>query len=432
MSQDDFYLAFENRHRGTRALIQSRLQVYVPFIQPLLDIYPHATSLDLGCGRGEWLELLTGLGFDARGVDTDPAMVHVCQTLNLRATQQDAIQYLMHQPDKSLAIISAFHVVEHIPFDQLQLLVEHARRCLLPGGLMVLETPNPENLAVGTSSFYVDPTHQRPIPPELLSFLPEYYGFSRHKVLRLQESAELRGMPDIDMGLAPVIFGASPDYAVLAQAHAESEVLQRFDAVFSFEHGLSTLDLARRYDRGVHARATEVAHDIGSIRHELHDMKTRLNTVADRSRALNDELVALREHAARFEREYQAVRASWSWRLTAPLRMVGSIVGYGATRERSTDGPSQGIVSRAVTRLMASVLQDPRRAARLNQWIMRMPRIHRRLRSMAIRSGLMEESASADTYTMAGCGVSKTHSLESMPRSAREIHAMLDRLSGRP
>ena len=86
---------------------------------------------------------------------------------------------------------------------------------LMPGGLLILETPNPENLVVGTSHFYLDPTHQRPIPPELLSFLPEYYGFAKLKTLRLQERRELSG------GKAPTLFdvldGVSPDCAVVAQ-----------------------------------------------------------------------------------------------------------------------------------------------------------------------------------------------------------------------
>ena len=87
----------------------------------------------------------------------------------------------------SLTVVSAFHVVEHIPFETLRQLVDEAYRVLKPGGLLILETPNSENLVVGTSSFYLDPTHQRPLPAQLLTFVVEYAGFERVKTLYLQE-----------------------------------------------------------------------------------------------------------------------------------------------------------------------------------------------------------------------------------------------------
>ncbi len=78
-----------------------------------------------------------------------------------------------------------------------------------------METPNPENIVVATRDFYLDPTHQRPIPPQLLSFLPEFYGFARTKIIRLQESKDLEMRADLT--LQDVLSGASPDYAVVAQ-----------------------------------------------------------------------------------------------------------------------------------------------------------------------------------------------------------------------
>lgn len=84
------------------------------------------------------------------------------------------------------------HIVEHIPFEDIQTLVQEAFRVLTPAGLLILETPNPENIQVATSGFYIDPTHTRPIPSQLLSFLPEYYGFKRTKILRLQEENNLK------------------------------------------------------------------------------------------------------------------------------------------------------------------------------------------------------------------------------------------------
>lgn len=159
----DFYRAFEDKFRGAREVIKARLKVYLPFIKPLKDIYPDASAVDLGCGRGEWLELLAENGFSAQGVDLDDGMLAACRELGLRVQTGEAVAFLKSLPDQSQAVISGFHLAEHIPFDDLQALVEESLRVLRPAGVLILETPNPENIVVGTSSFYLDPTHRKSV-----------------------------------------------------------------------------------------------------------------------------------------------------------------------------------------------------------------------------------------------------------------------------
>lgn len=243
---DEFYRAFEDRYRGSRELIKSRLRVYLPFVEPLKGIHTQCRAIDLGCGRGEWLELMKEVGIDARGVDLDDGMLAACIERGLSAEQGDVLPFLRGLPDESVAIVSGFHVAEHVPFADLRLLVQESHRVLSPSGLMILETPNPENLAVGTSGFYADPTHDKPIPPNLLSFLPEYYGFARTKVLRLQESDGLRDAAEITLG--DVLMGVSPDYAVIAQKDCSSaEESALFDAPFEKQYGVDLWSLAVRY-----------------------------------------------------------------------------------------------------------------------------------------------------------------------------------------
>ena len=241
-----FYRAFEDKHRGSRELIKSRLQQYLPFLEPLVKLHPLGLALDLGCGRGEWLEVANEVGLSAHGVDLDPGMLAACTERGLLVEQKDAIQTLQKQHDASVCVISAFHVVEHIAFDVLQTLVREALRALVPGGLLILETPNPENLVVGTANFYLDPTHIRPIPPLLLEFLPEHYGYIRNKTLRLQESASLRKSDDLR--LIEILSGVSPDYAVVAQKAALPATLQAFDAAFNQDYGLTLGNLSERYE----------------------------------------------------------------------------------------------------------------------------------------------------------------------------------------
>ena len=254
---DDFYRAFEDRYRGSRELIKSRLRVYLAFVMPLKALYEDCVAVDLGCGRGEWLELMDEVGIDARGVDLDEGMLAACVERGLTAEQREALAYLRALPDASVAVVSGFHVAEHIPFEALQQLVQQALRVLRPAGLLILETPNPENVHVGSSSFYLDPTHQRPIPPSLLSFLPEHYGFTRAKVVRLQERP---GLMDADgVGLSEVLLGVSPDYSVVAQKGSETPAdLARFDEVFATEFGVDLDTLATKYDTRIGAKLTAI------------------------------------------------------------------------------------------------------------------------------------------------------------------------------
>ena len=246
MNTSDFYRAFEERYRGSRELIMSRLVQYEPFVKPLLTIYPDAEALDLGCGRGEWLQLVSEWGFRAVGVDQDLGMLQACEERHLPAKQEDILAHLQSCADESVAVVTAFHVAEHLPFPRLQELVAHALRVLRPGGLLILETPNPENLMVGACNFYLDPTHQRPIPPLLLDFLVEYSGFRRSKVLRLQERQGMAVRDDI--GLLEVLGGVSPDYAVVGQKGSHKEVLNSFNIIFERDFGVSTETLARKFD----------------------------------------------------------------------------------------------------------------------------------------------------------------------------------------
>lgn len=244
----EFYRSFEDKHRGSRQLILDRLKVYSPFLEQLKACWDLPVT-DLGCGRGEWLELLTSMQIRCHGVDLDEEMLTACKERGFSVTQSDAIAYLRQLGDASQMAISAFHLVEHIPFDQLNALVEEAKRVLVPGGLLILETPNPENMIVGTSSFYMDPTHVNPLPPLLLQFIPDFHGFARSKVLRLQEPEPIQGVPSVT--LMHVLKGVSPDYSVVAQTTTSSGPTPDLDALFAKEFGVTLDAVASAYEARV-------------------------------------------------------------------------------------------------------------------------------------------------------------------------------------
>lgn len=215
MSSTGFYRAFEERFYAPRSMIKELRKQYLPFIEPLRQLYPGAASFDIGCGRGEWLELMLEHGFNPFGMDLDEGMLQAARELKLPALQGDAVAHLRSLSDESMAVISAFHVVEHITFEQLRTVITESKRVLMPGGLLIMETPNPENIVVATRNFYLDPTHIRPIPPMLLQYIADYEGYARSRVVRLQERPDLRTATDIR--IIDILSGVSPDYAVVAQ-----------------------------------------------------------------------------------------------------------------------------------------------------------------------------------------------------------------------
>ena len=306
MPNNNFYRAFEDRYRGSLELIKSRLNVYLPFIDAIKKLDPQPNAIDLGCGRGEWLDLLQENGVRCRGVDLDEGMLEVCRSRGFDVSQQDALAALGELDDGTYWMISGFHIVEHIPFESLQSIVQESLRVLKPGGLLILETPNPENIAVATESFYLDPTHIRPVPSQLLSFVTEYYGFARTKTLRLQEPW---GLHDVrEMTLAHVLGGVSPDYAVIAQKLASAETVTHFDELFEKEYGLSLENLTKRFEQRLlklEAKADEAV------------------AKADRAIARAEELSAKADEAWH---HYAIVIHSRSWTITRPLRAIGDMV----------------------------------------------------------------------------------------------------------
>jgi O-antigen chain-terminating methyltransferase len=189
-SLDGFYIAFENKFRGPEKDIEDRLRVYVPYFQNLKLDFAKFPILDIGCGRGELLKVLTDNKIRCVGVDLNGAMVDRANEQGYEAIQADAIEYLMAQPAQSLSAICGLHIVEHIPFDVLLRLFEECHRVLKPGGFILFETPNPENINVGSFSFYYDPSHLHPIPPDLLDFAISNKGFDKTEVLRLHPRTE--------------------------------------------------------------------------------------------------------------------------------------------------------------------------------------------------------------------------------------------------
>lgn len=209
---DEFFAFHQERFRGSREEIIERLAYYLPTIAQSPVAQAGRLALDIGCGRGEWLQLLQENSWSGRGVDTNASSLQLCRALNLEAVHADAVTYLEEVPDGQLGAITAFHLVEHLPFPQVIRLLRHAARTLAPGGVLILETPNPANRDVASWSFYLDPSHIAPLPGALLHVALEFTGFQDIRVIELHPGEREEGDPG---GGNAVVIGR--DYGIIGR-----------------------------------------------------------------------------------------------------------------------------------------------------------------------------------------------------------------------
>ena len=219
---DPLYVAFEDELRGPREEIQARLKVYLPLLQQAKTGPRKFPVLDIGCGRGEWLELLRQEEISARGVDFNRSMVEECRQRQLDVECADALEYLSRIPDVSLGAVTVFRMVDHLPFRKLIRLLDEVTRVLQPGGVALFETPNPNNVLVSSRNFYFDPTCRNPIPPETLRFLVESRGLCQVKVMPLNPCDPCNHVPEGQEESALVrrfneYFYGPRDYAVIGR-----------------------------------------------------------------------------------------------------------------------------------------------------------------------------------------------------------------------
>lgn len=196
-SEEQGYVDLEARYRGTEGEIAERVAVWVPRLAECGPV------LDLGCGRGEVLEVLGAAGIDARGIDSSERMVAICRGKGLAAEVGDLFQVLGAVPAGSLGGVVSLHVVEHLPAAALVDLASLAFRALKPGGRLILETPNALSLMVSSRSFWLDPTHQRPVHPEYLAHCCRLAGFAEVEQVMLRPYPDADRLPELDLSTLP-------------------------------------------------------------------------------------------------------------------------------------------------------------------------------------------------------------------------------------
>lgn len=216
------YFDFENHFRGSQKSIREKQEIYIPYFKDKKNV------LDLGCGRGEFLELLQEYGIQAKGVELYDDYVNYCMLHELNVVKQDAVEYL--DSIQSTDGIFAGQVIEHMKIDEIIRLCKLAYEKLETGSYMILETPNPTCLATFTNAFYIDPSHNKPVHPLTIQYIVEKAGFQQVEILYTDksrspivipkiESKDIANLDEFNQAMQKVsnmLFG-SQDYAVIAR-----------------------------------------------------------------------------------------------------------------------------------------------------------------------------------------------------------------------
>jgi O-antigen chain-terminating methyltransferase len=179
--------------------------------------------LDIGCGRGEWLEILKENGIAAKGVDTNRFAVSQCREYGLDATEADALTFLKSIPESAFHAVTGFHIVEHLTFEQVISLLDEVHRVLTPGGVAVFETPNPANILVSAYDFYRDPSHKNPVHPDTIQFFAEFRGFQAAVIYLVEQKDDQCRLIDFDAWRLDVLqhyIDIPRDYVLVAHKKA--------------------------------------------------------------------------------------------------------------------------------------------------------------------------------------------------------------------
>ena len=172
-----FYLDFENQFRGDTDSILSQFSKYDSLINQVIKGIENPKFLDIGSGRGEWLQKWRDKGQDCCGIENDRDMICLCRNKALNIMEDDATNALLSLPNNSVSILTMFHMIEHINHNQSIKILSECLRVLSEDGIFIIETPSIDNLIVSTNSFYLDQTHISHINAEAIKFSMKKLGF---------------------------------------------------------------------------------------------------------------------------------------------------------------------------------------------------------------------------------------------------------------
>ena len=271
-----FYLEFENKFRGSRQQVYDILSNYNGLIQYIVDTDKEPSLLDIGCGRGEWLQKCSNKGFKSIGLEINDQMVETCQNIGLEIMQGDAIDILKDLPENSFSLITAFHIIEHICFDSIYDIFVECKRILKKDGVLIIETPSIDNLSISSQNFYIDPTHINPINPDLLSFTLGRIGYDMVKVFYIN-GGPLQN--EDQYSLTRVLNGVAQDVMMVAtkSSKASLKLNENKSWIQSLKIGPSTIQACVDFDHQLRKKLFRDEETIRLLRARIYKLEKKLD-----------------------------------------------------------------------------------------------------------------------------------------------------------
>jgi len=270
MKYSEFYLAFENKFRGSSLDVNEKLVFYDGLLQEISSRFSACSLLDIGCGRGEWLVKCIDIGINSFGIDNNDTMFKVCQEKGLNIKHGEALDVLKTIENNSFHIISSFHFIEHISFEMFLQILEECKRVLIPGGALILETPSIDNILVSSKDFYLDPTHVTHMHPETVIFALEYFKFTEAKYFLINKSLYQKyGSESINN----IVSSPGLDVAIIASYNTNKEGIPLFDKSLNWMTNLriakNTFQICNEYDNLMNERILNLSKKIDFLHKQI-------------------------------------------------------------------------------------------------------------------------------------------------------------------
>ena len=288
------YFDFENQFRGDRKKIMDQLSMYDRLVKKIIASNDYNKFIDIGCGRGEWLEKWKTKELECIGIEQNEGMLEFCQNLELNVFNADAIDMLKKLPDKSASIITLFHVIEHIKYKELLTLFNEIHRVLTENGVLIMETPSIDNLSVSTKLFYLDPTHINHINPDGLSFSLQQNNFNQVKYFYINGGPLQNANP---FKLTRVLNGVAQDvvFIVTKSEKMSNELFHKdLDWSLCLPTAPTTLEAAvafdLRYDQLETQKSEQFNNEILSLKNDKNLLKNEILSLTNDKNLLKEEV----------------------------------------------------------------------------------------------------------------------------------------------
>ena len=291
--REDFYLEFENKFRGDRYSILKQLSAYDSLVKLIINVNADSQFIDIGCGRGEWLEKWKDHVSRCFGIESNSNMINACLGRQLDIIAGDAISTIKGIRSSSINVITMFHIIEHLSNDYLYQLIDECYRVLHDNGILIIETPSIDNLLVSSKLFYLDDTHINHINPEALQFSLDKSGFDKSKYYYIHPGP----LHKADHLKVTRIFNGVAQDVVFIATKSKSFSKYIFESSLDWEShldsGLSLLQAATEYDLKQEQILTEYKDNnkdnnilISSLKNELSEMKYEMRHLFSLIRSL--------------------------------------------------------------------------------------------------------------------------------------------------